>query len=200
MIGRAAALAACCLAAAARADTIDDKAFPVEEKCAYCHGYDGNSRMARFPRLGGQDYTYVVKQLVDFRAGRRTNDDGVMATNVEQLSDEEIRQAARHFSRQPPARSAEPAAASPAGEALFRRGKPEAGVPPCAHCHAGPHPAAGPRLFGQHAAYLEKQLGDFRAGRRGNDGGATMRGIAAKLSAAEIEAVARYLEARGAAD
>lgn len=194
----ASTLAAGLALAPARADTIDDKAFPIEEKCAYCHGYDGNSRMGRFPRLGGQDFAYIVKQLEDFRARRRTNDDGVMETNAEQLTDAEIRQAARHFSGQPRWRSVTPAAGSQLGEGLFRRGKPAAGVPACAQCHAGPRPGApGPRLFGQHAAYIEKQLADFRRGARANDASAVMRGIAAKLSDDERAAVARYLEALG---
>jgi cytochrome c553 len=76
----------------------------------------------------------------------------------------------------------------------------------CAYCHAldgnSPMPRF-PRLAGQTAVYLKKQLADFRDGRRTNDDGA-MSGIAGALSEAEVEATVRHYAAQtlraGAAD
>lgn len=87
----------------AAADSIDDSLFAPEEKCGYCHGLDGNSATGRFPRLGGQRFEYLLKQLRDFRAGRRRNDSGVMATNAEPLEEPDVGRVARYFSEQPPA-------------------------------------------------------------------------------------------------
>ena len=70
----------------------------------------------------------------------------------------------------------------------------------CAACH-GPtgvgNPLANfPKLNGQHAEYTVQQLKAFRAGARANDAGAMMRGVAGKMTDAEIEAVSEYLPGR----
>jgi cytochrome c553 len=85
------------------------------------------------------------------------------------------------------------------GEALFRGGKLEQGMPACTGCHApdgsGNAAAGFPHLGGQHAQYVAKQLTDFREGNRTNDGDSMiMRGIAAKLSNKDIEAVSSYIQ------
>ena len=71
------------------------------------------------------------------------------------------------------------------GEALFRGGKLEQGMPSCTGCHspngAGLDAAGFPQLGGQHAAYVAKQLTDFREGNRTNDGDSQiMRAIAGR--------------------
>ncbi|MGH8355377.1 MAG: c-type cytochrome, partial [Pseudomonas sp.] len=85
------------------------------------------------------------------------------------------------------------------GEALFRGGKLEQGMPACTGCHspngAGNAAAGFPQLGGQHATYVAKQLTAFREGERTNDGDSlVMRGIAAKLSNKDIEALASYIQ------
>jgi cytochrome c553 len=65
-------------------------------------------------------------------------------------------------------------------------------------CH-GPaglgNPAANfPRISGQHAAYIDKALKDFRAGTRNNDVNKMMQGVAAKMTDEEIAAVAEYVQ------
>ena len=92
------------------------------------------------------------------------------------------------FARLPPPGNPAPSAASVA----------PTGVPACSGCHSptglGNGPAGYPRLGGQHAAYIEKQLKNFRAGERANDGEAkVMRQVAQQLSDAEISAVANYI-------
>jgi cytochrome c553 len=185
-------------AAAARADMIDSASLPPWEHCALCHGLDGISRMAKFPKLAGQRYAYLEKQLLDFKAARRVNDGGPMAGIVEQFGKDALLRAARWFSAQPvpPPAEPEPATAS-VGRALFEQGKPDAGVPACRTCHGTAVRAAlvVPRLEAQHPRYLEKQLLDFRNGDRANDPDSVMRRIAGALSDAEVAAVARYLAA-----
>jgi cytochrome c553 len=71
-------------------------------------------------------------------------------------------------------------------------------VAACAACHSptgsGNPQAKFPALKGQHAGYVVKQLKDFRSGARTNDAGSMMRGVAEKLTDAEIEAVAEYVQ------
>jgi cytochrome c553 len=92
------------------------------------------------------------------------------------------------------------------GEKVYRGGNIETGLPACSGCHgpagAGLTSAGFPALGGQHAAYTAAQLKAFRsAGRedeegikRANDENAMMRMVAAKMSDAEIAAVASFLE------
>lgn len=184
-----------------RADMIDSAGVAPWEHCALCHGLDGVSHMAKFPKLAGQRYAYLEKQLRDFKTARRTNDGGPMDGITRQLGIAPLLQAARWFSEQPTpppaARGPEPGDAAKS-RALFEFGKPAAGIPACVICHgagAKTRPVA-PRLEAQHARYLEKQLADFRAGARTNDPDSVMRRIAAALTKAEIAAISRYLAAQ----
>jgi cytochrome c553 len=175
---------------------IDTSHMAPWEFCAQCHSVDGISRMPKFPKLAGQRYAYLLKQLGDFQAERRTNDGGPMATNTESLTPAQIESVARYFSAQPapsPAAAPQDAAVADRGRRLFTAGKTEAGVAACVSCHVnGASDLVAPRLEAQHEGYLAKQLRDFRAGDRANDAGGRMRTIAAALSDDEIEAVAGY--------
>lgn len=181
-------LGAALLAVPAHADSIDDSLFAPEEKCGYCHGIDGNSATGRFPRLGGQRFEYLLKQLGDFRAGRRRNDDGVMATNAEPLQEPDVARIARYFSEQKqilgqPQRDGSTAAM------LYWQGK--GATPACVTCHGDETQA--PRLAGQHAAYLEKQLREWRTTARANDRLGEMRAVSLTLSEEDVVALAAYL-------
>jgi cytochrome c553 len=105
---------------------------------------------------------------------------------------------AAYFASQPIARGAADPALAPAGEAVFRGGNLTNGVPACMACHgvagAGNPAAKFPALAGQHAEYTEAQLKAFRAMERANDAGQMMRGVTAKLTDAEIKAVASYVQ------
>ena len=83
------------------------------------------------------------------------------------------------------------------GEKIYKAGIPGVGVPACASCH-GPAgagiPVQFPRLAGQHSEYVVTQLKAFYSGERTNDGAKMMRTIAAKLSDAEMNAVADYIQ------
>jgi cytochrome c553 len=65
------------------------KAKAAEGLCTMCHlgGFKGQNEI---PRVAGQQHDYVVKQLQDFKAGRRTNDAGNMASVSKTLSDQDM--------------------------------------------------------------------------------------------------------------
>jgi cytochrome c553 len=169
------------------------------QTCVACHAADGNSPAAANPKLAGQFPEYLRKQLVNFKpqAGKKAErENAVMAGMVANLSDEDMRNVAAFYASQKlkpeTAKSKELAAR---GQKLYRGGNPANGVAACAGCH-GPDgagiPGQYPRLSGQFAAYLEAQLFAFKAGTRANDPNGMMRGVAARMSDAEIKAVAEY--------
>lgn len=80
------------------------------------------------------------------------------------------------------------------GEALYNSGDAARGVIACVGCHG----AAGnstitqnPKLAGQHAEYIAKQLADFKTPQRNNP---VMSGIAKGLSDADMKNLAAYLD------
>jgi len=174
--------------AAACADVIEVDGMAPYESCGYCHGLDGNSGRAGFPRLGGQQAAYLRKQLEDFRAGRRGDQHHPMRTAARALSEPELDEVVRHFAAQmPPAADTLPE--------LYRSGRK--GLAPCAGCHGehGEGRAAVPRLAGQQPEYLRAQLLAFRRGERRNDGG-VMGAVARALREDEIALLAAALGAR----
>ena len=165
--------------------------------CGACHGADGNSAAPNFPKLAGQGEKYLLKQLHDVKSGKRQIVE--MTGMLTNLSDQDLADIAAYFASQKMSVGAADPAMVERGEALFRGGKLAEGMPACTGCHspdgAGLAAAGYPKLGGQHAAYVAKQLTDFREGNRTNDGDAmTMRAIAAKLSNKDIEAVSSYIQ------
>src|SRR5258708_21942821 len=71
----------------ARADMILTDGMQPWETCAECHGLDGISVMARFPKVAGQRFGYIAKQVRDIRDGRRRKDRGPMAAIAGELYD-----------------------------------------------------------------------------------------------------------------
>ncbi len=163
--------------------------------CAGCHGADGNSTTAQFPRLAGQHAGYLVKQLHDFKSGARSNP--TMSGMAAPLSDQDILDLAAYFSSQKPA----PGAAEPKyvdrGKKIFRGGIAAKGVPACMACHepdgSGNPQAKFPALSGQHPEYTASTLKAFRSGQRSNDPNEMMTRAAANLSDADITALAQYV-------
>lgn len=168
----------------------------VVEVCSACHGIRGNSMIPSVPSLAGQGSPYLERQLAAFQAQRRV---GVMSGVAMNLSDADIRDAARYFSQQIPrprfTRSIDRQAPA-RGERIFRDGIANKSVPSCASCHALDGqglPPAFPSLAAQHATYLAAQLRAFRDDRRISNTNAMMRSVAAPLSDTEIDAVAGYI-------
>lgn len=164
--------------------------------CGTCHGATGNSEQPKFPRLAGQNANYLVAQLKAFRAQTRGDPDaiGYMWGMASPLDDTTIESLAKYYSAQSTGtgRGASPELIA-RGRAIFEQGVASEGVPMCASCH-GPdaHGIADfPRLAGQHAQYLLKQLGSFQSNMRNV---AVMHGVALNLQRSEMEAVAAYLQ------
>lgn len=164
--------------------------------CAACHGADGNSVTPAWPNLAGQSSEYLIKQLSDFKSGARKNPQ--MAPMAAPLSEADMADIAAWFH----SNQTRIGAASPdlldAGQKLYRHGNAETGVPACMACHgpdgAGNPAAVYPLLSGQHADYTTAQLQAFRSGERNNDPNSIMRIVAAKMTDAEIKAVADYIQ------
>jgi cytochrome c553 len=161
--------------------------------CAACHGADGNSGTPANPKLAQQHPEYLVKQLQEFKSGKRAN--AIMSGMSAALSDEDM----RNISYWLASKAAKPGFAKDKeavalGERIYRGGIADRQVPACAGCHS-PNgagiPAQYPRLSGQHAEYATAQLTAFRDGIRKNNN--AMNQVAAKLNDREIKALADYV-------
>ncbi len=197
----AAALAAPAFSAFAAGETPAQPAKPDLAKgeasyaavCAACHAADGNSTIAVNPSLAQQHPAYLVKQLQEFKSGKRA--DPVMQGMAALLTDGDMRNVAAWLASQKAKDGfAKDKDLVALGERIYRGGIQDRNIAACAGCHS-PNgagiPAQYPRLSGQHGDYTVKQLTDFRDGKRGNNN--QMRDVAAKLNDREIKAVADYI-------
>lgn len=160
--------------------------------CGACHTFDGTRGAPANPIIAGQHPEYLVKQLQEFKAGKRKN--AVMTGMASTLDDDGMRHVAAFYgSKQAKSGAARNKDTIRLGERIWRGGIADKQVPACAGCH-GPNgsgiPAQYPRLASQHGDYLEAQMVAFRGGARANN--AQMTAIAAKMSDLEIKAVADY--------
>jgi cytochrome c553 len=151
------------------------------EICSTCHGQNGEPIDATIPVIWGQQQSFLVKQLHDYRSGDRDN--AVMAAFDKSLTQAELRPAAAYFAGKPwPARRVAATPASAPG-----------GMTACIACHqqnfAGGAPA--PRLTGQSYEFLVEQMRRFADGERTNN--ADMVKIMKELSAEQRDAMARYI-------
>jgi cytochrome c553 len=163
------------------------------ESCAGCHGENGIGNVPMFPKLSAQKTSYLIKQLNDFKSGKRP--EPTMSAMAAAMSDEDMADLSAYFAEQK--LSAEPAPVNERGRTLFLAGDPDVGLPACTGCHGpearGNEPAAFPALHGQYSAYLAKTLHDFKTESRYNDPNKMMRSIAGRLSDDDIAAVSDYL-------
>jgi len=174
--------------------------------CVACHSADGNSLAPMWPKLAGQSSNYIVKQLTDFKAERRT--DPSMAPMVAPLSEQDIKDLAAYFSSQTvnSGNRSQPDLVK-FGKQIYRKGKARPPVTACVGCHglkgAGNYVTLesinvssiieAPALGSQHAEYIIKQLKAFQDETRTNDVGKIMRNVAEGLTEEEIKAVAEYI-------
>ena len=185
--------------AAAKPDMAKGQAIATQT-CVACHAADGNSTLAANPKLAGQFYEYLHKQLVNFKpqdAKKPERDNAVMAGMIAPLSVSDLKDVAAYYASQ----KLKPSAAkdkelAALGQKIFRGGNSATGVAACAGCH-GPAgagmPAQYPRIAGQFSEYVEAQLKAFRSGARSNDPNGMMRGVVARMSDREIQAVSEYV-------
>ncbi|TAK64871.1 c-type cytochrome [Methylobacter sp.] len=176
--------------------------------CTSCHGDDGNSMVATFPKLAQQHSSYLAQQLLAFKDGRRS--DPMMTPMALTLSDEDIADISSYYAAQKISENALPTIEpddedeKPAGNKdiqeliaqgsnLYRNGNLASEVSACIACHGpfgeGNKPASFPALKSQHADYLIKTLTDFKSGSRSNNPENIMHMIAKKMTDEEIKAV-----------
>jgi cytochrome c553 len=164
-----------------------------EAVCLACHGVDGNSGAPVNPKLAQQHPEYLVKQLQEFKSGKRNN--AVMKGFASTLSDDDMRNIAYWAT----SKNVKPGFAKDKelvalGEKIYRGGISDRQIPACASCHSpsgAGMPAQYPRLSGQHAEYTASQLTGFRDGVRKNN--LQMTQVSAKLNDREIKAVSDYI-------
>ncbi len=167
--------------------------------CAACHGEEGRSKAPVYPRLAGQMPMYIIAQLRDFRAQTRSESDwqaymwGISAL----LDDATIAGLAGYYAEQKPAagKAGDPKLVE-VGRKIYEQGIPTRGVRACASCHGDNAEGASvfPRLAGQHADYVLRQLKVFRTKLRPH--GVIMAGETRNLSDDELRALAQYVQSR----
>ena len=172
--------------------------------CGACHGMDGNSADAQYPKLAGQSEQYIVRQLTSFKAAKRQNP--IMMGMAAPLSIQDMHDVGAYFA----SKTALPGVADQAlvehGQTLFRQGDATRGIPACMACHSidgrGNPGAMYPQLTSQHAQYIEATLKAWHDGTTWSDDAHAqiMPAIAKQLSADDIAALASYIEGLHSAD
>jgi cytochrome c553 len=171
-----------------------------QQVCSNCHGVTGNSTSPNFPNLAAQVDAYFVAQLNGFKSHGRQDPAGFeyMWGLSRSLTDEQIKGLAAYFAAQTPAK--QPVEAEPsrieAGKTIFTNGLSAQNVPPCSTCHGPEGQGNGtfPRIAGQHADYLVKQLVVFQRTDQRPEG-SVMKTVAHELTRQDIENVAAYVQA-----
>jgi cytochrome c553 len=152
------------------------------------------------PAIAGQQESYIEVQLKAFRAQSRRDPEaheymwGI--TSAWLLNDQIITGVANYFSSHAPApgKPGDPAVVA-AGKQLYEKGGPDRGIPACAGCHGvnAEGLSVFPRLAGQHAQYLVRQMHMMRVRLRNSP---VMHGVVRDLSDNEMVAVATYLQSK----
>lgn len=177
--------------------------------CTACHGPEGNSVNAEWPKLAGQIPEYVVKQLHDFKSGKRN--DQMMSPMAQPLTEQDIQDLAAYYGSQKIQAGTSDAEKRALGEKIYTKGKQRPSVIACIGCHgatgqgnrewgqrlAAPPAVLAPALGSQHQTYIVKQLKAYQQGTRKNDVGHVMRDIASRLTEQDIVAVAEYIATLG---
>jgi cytochrome c553 len=165
-----------------------------QERCVACHFPDGNSAAPTIPRMAGQSFFAIYKQLHDFRSGARVNE--IMSAQVNGLDDKSVADVAAYFGHLERGSSdlQNPPFVPSEIENLVVNGDIARGLPPCIACHgAGAGgPIEVPTLTDQHQDYLQAQLQAFAKSERHNDIYHRMRSVAAQLTPREMTLLAIY--------
>ena len=176
--------------------------------CNSCHGMDalGDDAMGT-PRLAGQGYAFLVKQLEDFATDKRMDTTMyIMNTNAKGLTAEDRADVAAYANSlskdlvsSDMAQVKElgnPVGVRHLGKSLVMFGATDRGIPSCYSCHGfngrGSAPVY-PMIGGQKYVYIVNQLKNWRDGSRANDPMGQMRAVAKNLSDEDIYNAATYL-------
>ena len=168
------------IAPARAADDMDAKA----QVCAACHGAKGIPTDPKtIPVIWGQQESYLMKQLRDFRNGERPSP--IMEPIAKGLAEGDLRQLAAYFA----------AKSWPSKKAQAKPPAAPKGIAQCQACHQpnfqGGMPA--PRLAGLSYEYMTQEMREFASGERTNN--LDMPGFMRALTDQERNAIARYLSA-----
>ena len=191
--GRMAALALLMTPMAVQASDASKAISLSANLCASCHGEDGNSLVPAFPKLAGQQAVYLLRELKDYKSGKRVSE--IMQPIVSGLSEDDLANLAAFYASQKtaPGTVTEPALL-PVGKTLYLKGNDKSGIPTCESCHEADGTGGGkfPRVAGQNVEYTLEQFRLYTAGKRTN-GARVMKTIAERMTEQETRAVAEYM-------
>jgi cytochrome c553 len=162
----------------------DDDIEAKVQVCGACHGQNGVPTDPKtVPIIWGQQESYLVKQLHDYRSGDRDNP--VMSSIAKGLAQEDLRKIAAYFA----------AKSWPTERTGTAPESPPKAIAQCQPCHQpnfeGGMPA--PRLAGLSYEYLDAAMGGFATNARTNN--LDMPKFMRALTDSERDAIARYLSA-----
>ncbi|MCF6336666.1 MAG: c-type cytochrome [Gammaproteobacteria bacterium] len=176
--------------------------------CNSCHGQDamGDDAMGT-PRLAGQGYVFLVKQLEDYATDKRMDTTMfIMNTNAKGLSAQDrldVSAYAASLSKELVSSDmaqvkelGNPVGVRHLGKALVMYGAPDRGISSCYSCHGYNGRGAAPvypMIGGQKYVYLVSQLKKWRDGSRANDAMGQMQVVAKNLTDEDIYNVSTYL-------
>jgi cbb3-type cytochrome c oxidase subunit III len=166
--------------------------------CGACHGTDGNSSDKQYPKLAGQNEAYIARQLELFKTQKRQNP--IMLGFAAPLSTQDMHDLGAYFATKSPLPGVADEKLVERGQALYRGGDAQLGVPACMACHGpdgrGMAGTGFPQLSSQWTDYVAAKLKDWKNGTSwGEDANAKiMPAIAQKLSESDINALASYIE------
>ena len=189
-----------CMAPSLRAQDADVGKY-ASQVCASCHGPRGDSISPAFPKIAGQRAEYLENQMKAFRDRTRADPmaQAYMWGMTSQLSDDAIKKLAVFYSGQKPAagKAGNPRLAQ-SGKAIYESGIPAEKVQACAACHGKNAEGNGifPRLAGQHAEYLVKQLVLFKSSMREGSNAPVMHNVSTGIAFEQMEAVAAYIASK----
>lgn len=161
--------------------------------CAGCHGADGNSVEPIYPKLAGQQKIYLLREMKDYKSGKRAND--IMVPLMTDVSEEVMAELADYYSKQ----KTKPGVVTmpkllPVGKTLYTKGNSKNDVPACESCHEpdGSGWTKFARVAGQHVEYTMGQFRLYASGKR-NNGARVMQAVAERMTEQETRAVAEYM-------
>jgi len=153
------------------------------QTCNACHGQNGQPIAPTFPIIWGQQQSFLVKQLHDYKSKDRDNP--IMTPLAETIKQPDIRKVAAYFAEKP----------WPAHPTTVTAPAAPDGIAVCRICHQenfqGGLPA--PRLAGQSYEYLLAQMNDFADEKRTNS--MDMIKLMKMLTPEQRQTIARYLSA-----
>ena len=170
------------------------------ERCLECHDESGHElsqgAVNKFATLSGQLDSYIVKQVHDFRDGKRQYE--FMAMMAKSLSEQDLADIAAYFSQQNKMQG-DGSGKNSQAEHLFRDGDASRHIVACTQCHGVDgrgqivNSISYPAIAGQQWFYLAQQLRDWRSGERKNSIGNVMGNTAQLLTDEEITVLSHYL-------